>query len=159
MSSSTETFKCTGIDTVVLQTQHFDDGSILCIGDDKLVWLDYERNIAGSYEYPGELIDYSCDSSMAALAFESPENKSSVFGIFTGAEDEKKRVIELEERIKSVKIVNSSACVLTDKSLMSYNDRCTVQKTAPVSSEYIDFSIINDEACLLGYRQIDKIDF
>lgn len=159
ISSSTETFKCTGIDTVVLQTQHFDDGSILCIGDDKLVWLDYERNIAGSYEYPGELIDYSCDSSMAALAFESPENKSSVFGIFTGAEDEKKRVIELEERIKSVKIVNSSACVLTDKSLMSYNDRCTVQKTAPVSSEYIDFSIINDEACLLGYRQIDKIDF
>lgn len=145
------------IKTMVLTSSICEDGSIVAVGDTLYASFSSAGKLISSYKYTSDLVDYSTNGDITALISEHTENEKSNLTIISIG---KKPVeIVVDKTAKSVKVDDKIVYVLCDDELYTYDDEGVLLARADLAIEYVDFAVNDDYVYLLGYDDINRIDF
>ncbi len=145
------------INTLAFNTFLQADGTLVLFGDNKCVCYDRNGEYIGEYVYRDTLIDYQSDDEITALLFENKERRTAslvVFSSITGYITE----IEVTDA-KAIETSGQNVYVMMDKRIVMYNSSGEEINDVKISSDYDEFRKIGDHIYLMGYSDVDRIDF
>ena len=145
------------IDTMIISTKIRDDGTIVAFGDTKCAYYSNNGEYIGSYSYKSKLIDYDCSNTTTALLFENEERRKSSLVLINDIKSDIK-TIEIDDA-KHVSVNNDKALVMTDNKIDEYSNIGTLITDVKIDDSYSDFRKIGNYVLLLGYSDINRIDF
>lgn len=156
--STADRWKAEPIDTLCISVYNTNDGGIFLMGDTKCAYYDASGAMTGSYTYPATLVDGDCKDGKAALLFENETKRQYSLVLLKRAVSELQE-IEFENAVKSVRVQNGNAYILTRSSIMSYSFAGKNETVTEVSDSYESFRQIDDYYFLFGYDTIDRINY
>lgn len=156
-----EKLKSVQLDSLVLSVTKNSSNEYWVVGDTSFYRLDNKGEIVENYEYSGQLIDYACGDNAACVALKGISSNSGKLVFFraddnTGKPTAEKTTSSLPKKLKYEK---NTFILLGNKNAESYNIKGNKLSTANISSDYVDFTFLNANMYLLGYREINKISF
>lgn len=156
--SSTEiVMKTAALETLGFCAAYTPNGCCL-LGRDRFYRLNSEGSIEMNFGYDYELLNYYVGKSLAALVFEGAGGSGGMLSIISFSGEEVKNV-PISGTVKDVYCTDKAIYILTDTSVEAYGSGGDLLATAPLGTVYREFSVIDDEIFLLGYRSVEKIEF
>ncbi len=153
-----EIWASSDIDTMILSLKIMDDGRIAEIGDTKCAYYSSTGEYIGSYAYKTSLVDYSVSGKQTALLFENEERRKSSL-VIIGDIKENIKEISTSDSSKQVLAEDEKVLLMTEKSIDEYASDGSIRTDVKISDDYIDFHKIGNYIFLLGYSDINRIDF
>ena len=145
------------LDTMTISTVPMYDGTIVAVGDTKCAYYDKLGVNTGCYEYKYDLIGYSCSNELTALLFSNEERRHTRLVLIS---DITAQPTELDiDEASHVFVERSCAYILDDKSLTAYSASGEVIDRVELEAEYNNFHRLENYIYLLGYDEINRIDF
>lgn len=160
--STEEIMQSDTLDTLALDVSLNDNDDFWVVGDTKFYKLDNQGKILLEYEYTNELVDYAVSDTCAAVVFNGVQRKSGCLAVFSSdAETSTPDNVLYTEggSPKKLKINSNRIVLLKANEIQAYDKTGNLLATATVSSEYVDFTFLNENVYFLGYRKINKISF
>ena len=160
--STQEVMQSETLDTLALDVCLNDNDNYWVVGDTKFYKLDNEGKILLEYEYTIELVDYAISDNCAAVVFNGVQRKTGSLAVFSSdsTQSTPDNVLYTDGGYpKKLKISSNKIILLKENEIEAYDDSGNLLATAAVSSEYVDFTFLNENVYFLGYREINKISF
>jgi hypothetical protein len=153
-----EIWNSSDIDTMVLALKIMDDGTIVEVGDTKCAYYSSAGEYIGSYAYKTSLVDYSVSGQKAALLLENEERRKSSLVIIGDIKEDIKE-INVSDSSKQVLAEGEKVLLMTENSIDEYASDGSIRTSVKISDDYMDFHKIGNYIFLLGYSDINRIDF
>ncbi|MBQ6633163.1 MAG: hypothetical protein IJH80_03100 [Ruminococcus sp.] len=150
------------INDLVLDTMMNDNEDYWVVGAENFYKLDKDGNVLFTYEYNGQLIDFTLNKASAAVVVEGVGKGNGVLTIFRADSDSDNPNSVIYTEGGSPKKLHSSngmTFLLKENSIDAYDKAGNLLATANVSSDYIDFAYLNDAVYFLDVRELNKISF
>lgn len=150
-------WKSDSLDTMTISAVPMYDGTIVAVGDTKCAYYDKLGVNTGCYDYKYDLIGYSCSNELTALLFSNQERRHTRLVLIS---DISAQPVELDiDEASHVFVERGAAYVLDDKSLTAYSSSGEAVDSVELESEYNNFHRLGNYIYLLGYDEINRIDF
>lgn len=146
------------IETLAISVRLFGSGNIIVFGDTMCAYYDINGNLINSYEYDHPLSDYDSRGSIAALIFSNKERRSSdmvIIDCITGGISK----TVLDYNAENLQVSDNQIYVHSRNEIRSYSSLGEPLSSVDLESEYDDFCRVNNYIFLMGYDQINRIDF
>lgn len=138
--------------------RYCDDDQFWLLADDALYRFSSEGDINFSHEFDFDLVSYSLSDSICALIFESVGVNHTDISIFSADSNDVTK-LAYDENINHIDTDGSTVYFNTDESLYAVSRQGETLATALLDDKYRSFAVINDSVYLLGFRNIQRIDF
>lgn len=145
-------------DTMVMSMEIRDDSSVVAFGDTKCVFYSRNGEMLGSYSYETDLKGFSDSGKLTALAFYNEQRRKSKL-VIVGNPAEDPVILNFNDEIKQVYADGEFVYTMMAEKIIKYSESGTVISEVPISDEYPDFHKLGNHIFLLGYSEIDRIDF
>lgn len=146
------------LDTLIISTQIRSDGKIVAFGDTQTAYFDKDGKQLSSYAYSSRFVDYAASGTTTALLFRNDERRSSSLLIATDT-IEKTIAIPISGAADKIIVDNESVLIMSENTITAYSTAGEVLSSAEISDEYTDFYKLGEHIFLLGYTDINRIDF
>lgn len=147
-----------GLQTLALSVRRFGENNIIIFGDTMCAYYDESGNFIDSYEYKRQLVDYSSDGGLAALLFRNDERRSSelvTVDCLTGTVSEKK----LGYEVLNVQVSGNTVYMQSRDGIESCTAEGEPLSSVKLETDYNDFCRVDSYIYLLGYDEINRIDY
>ncbi len=144
--------------TLALSVQLFGENDIIVFGDTFCAYFDINGNYLGGYDYKRPLVDYSLDGSVAAMAFSNEERRVSelvTIDCNTGIVSEK----ALDRTVLNLQVSGDAVYMQTEYGIEACTSAGDVISDVELDTEYKSFLRMGNYIYLLGYDEINRIDF
>ncbi|MCL2052892.1 MAG: DUF5711 family protein [Oscillospiraceae bacterium] len=145
------------IDTLVLSVRLLGD-NIIVFGDTRYLYYSKNGLLLKNYEYPLPITGYDSNEYIAALIFEDEERRSSMLVIVDGETGDAKEV-SLDYLAFNVSVKDKLVYVQSPGNISAYDKTGRLASFVDLSSDYESFSRISGYIYLLGYDEINRINF
>lgn len=145
------------VNTMAMSVQPV-NGGVMMFGDNKCVFFDSDGNYKTSFEYKNTLVDFGCSSDMTAILFKDQERRRMSLMMINNA-DYSVNELFIDGDANDLTVSGSEAYVLTQGGVKSYYADGTEGPKADLENEYDGFVKIGNYIYLLGYDEINRIDF
>lgn len=151
---------------VAMQTSSFEtlgfaigycDGGIWLLGHDRILKLDDSGSVSFTYEYDYNLSDYGICGKLAALAFEGAGESGGRLAIIQA--DGGTFETSLDSEPNDMYCTDSEIYLCFGAKIDALDCDGNLLATAPCDTVYRQFTVLNGEIYLLGYRTVEKIGF
>lgn len=153
-----ETWVTEPLETLCLNIELSEDGSIFLFGDTKCAYYDMQGNQLGGYSYKNSLISGDSKNGKCAMLFENQERRKTTMLLIQDFQTTPIEII-VDNNIKKICVQDGLVYVLKNNALETYNFDGTLLSTAEVSDIYRNFVKIDDEMFLISYNSINKIEY
>lgn len=145
------------VDSLVFASVPMYNGTIVAVGDKKCTYCDSNGAVNGSYTYDNSVSDYACSDEMTAILFKNEKQRTASLTLIS---DITKKPVEIAvPGAEKVAVVRSCAIVLTDNGVRAYDNMGKEIESLKLTNRYDDFYCLGNYLYLLGYDEIDRIDF
>ncbi len=156
--SSTEIqFKTSPVKALTFALGYSHDGFWL-IADDALYRFSREGDVDFTSKFDFDLVSYSLSDSTCALVFESVGVNHTNISIFTHDSSDITQ-LTLEDNVNHISVSDSTVYYNTDSTLYAVSSKGESLATAQLDDVYRAFAVLDDSVYLMGYRNIQRIDF
>lgn len=156
-SSTDIKFKTAPVKALTFALGHCGDGFWL-IADDALYRFSKDGDIDFTEKFDFDLVSYSFSNSTCALVFESVGVNHTNVSIFSNDSNDVTH-ITLEDDLNHIFINESTVYYNTNTMLHAISSKGESLATAELDDIYREFVVLNDSVYLMGYRNIQRIDF
>ncbi len=151
-------WKSGDIETLALNVKTFGSDKIIVIGDTKCEYFDTNGILIDSYSYDRDLKDYEVSSGLCALIFDDTERRCSTLVTIDSVSNETAE-IPLDFVALNVDCVGDTVYIHSRTDIFAFNSAGEMTSTAELLSDYDDFVRIDKYIFLLGYDEINRIDY
>ncbi len=145
------------ISTMAMSTKSVDGGELM-FGDNMCAYFDESGRYKTSVGYKNTLIDFDSSKELTALIFENQERRKTVLMLINNA-DNTVSELSISGLAKDITVEGSSVYILTSSGISSYNADGTEGASVSLDDEYDGFVKLDGYIYLLGYDEINRIDF
>lgn len=145
------------ISTMAMSTSSVEGGELM-FGDNMCAFFDNNGNYKTSVEYKNTLIDFDSSKELTALIFENQERRRTVLKLINNA-DNSVNELNVNGIAKDITVEGTTAYILTSSGISSYNADGTEGAGVSLDDEYDGFVKLGGYIYLLGYDEINRIDF
>ena len=128
------------------------------LADDALYRFGADGGVNFSYEFDFDLVSYSFSDSVCALIFESVGVNHTNISIFEADSNDVAELV-LDDNINHIHVDASTVYFNTNDMLYAVSSKGEILTKALLDDKYRSFAVLNDSVYLLGYRNIQRIDF
>lgn len=146
------------LETLALSVRLFGNDNIIVFGDTVCAYYDTNGNFINSYEYERKLVDYDSSGSIAAMIFVNEERRSSDI-VIIDCEDETVNEKSLDEEVLNIQVSGDNVYMHTRYGIESCTSSGETVSSVILDAEYDDFLRTEGYIYLLGYDEINRIDF
>lgn len=146
------------IQTLALSVRRYGENNIILFGDTMCAYYDENGNFTDSYEYKRQLVDYSSDGNIAAMLFRNDERRSSelvTIDCLTGTVSEK----NLGYEVLNVQVSGNTVYMQSRDGIESCTADGELLSSVQLDTDYNDFCRVDSYIYLLGYDEINRIDY
>ena len=146
------------LQTLALSVRRYGENNIILFGDTMCAYYDENGNFTDSYEYKRQLVDYSSDGNIAAMLFRNDERRSSelvTIDCFTGTVSEK----NLGYEVLNVQVSGNTVYMQNRDGIESCTADGESLSSVQLDTDYNDFCRVDSYIYLLGYDEINRIDY
>lgn len=146
------------ITTLALSVRRFGENNIIIFGDTMCAYYDTNGNFVGSYSYKRQLVGYSSEEGTAALVFRNDERRSSelvTIDSLTGTFN----TINLGYEALNIQISGNTVYVQSRNGIEALSPDGAVISSVNLDTDYNGFCRMNNYIYLLGYDEINRINF
>lgn len=156
-----ELMRSENLDSLVYGVGSNNGGRIWAVGDEKFYLLNQSGEILDSYEYTADMISYSLNEDCAAVLTSGTARGVYRLAIFDCDADNVQPEIIMHENgtAEKVSCVDDAVYLLSSDSVDAYDVNGSLLATAEVDGNNTDFVYYNDAVYLMGYREVNKIEF
>lgn len=147
-----------GLETLAVSVRLFGADNIVVFGDNLCAYYDVNGNFIKSYEYDFNLSGFDSEGNLAALIFKNTERKTTnlvTIDCLSGEISERK----LEYIAENIQVSHNLVYVQKHNGITAYTAYGAVSSEVTLESDYDDFRKNNNHIFLLGYDEINRIDF
>ncbi len=147
-----------GLETLAVSVRLFGADNIIVFGDNLCAYYDVNGAFIKSYEYDFNLSGYDSDGNLAALIFKNTERKTTdlvTIDCLSGEISERK----LEYLAKNIQVSGNLVYVQKHNGITAYTAYGAISAEAALESDYDDFRKNHNHIFLMGYDEINRIDF
>jgi len=145
------------VNTMAMSVQPV-SGGVMMFGDNKCIFFDSDGNYKTSFEYKNTLVDFDCSSDMTAILFKDQERRRMSLMMINNA-DYSANELFIDGDANDLTVSGSEVYVLTQSGVKAYYADGTEGPKADLENEYDGFVKIGNYIYLLGYDEINRIDF
>ncbi len=157
-SSTDIKFKTSPVKALTFALGHCKDDGFWLIADDALYRFTEDGTIEFTSEFDFDLVSYSLSDSTCALIFESVGVNHTNVSIYS-YNSEDVTDIALEDSVNHIFVNDSTVYYNTDTQLYAISSKGESLATAKLDDIYRSFAVLGDSVYLMGYRNIQRIDF
>lgn len=146
------------LQTLALSVRRYGENNIILFGDTMCAYYDENGNFTDSYEYKRQLVDYSSDGNIAAMLFRNDERRSSelvTIDCLTGTVSEK----NLGYEVLNVQVSGNTVYMQSRNGIESCTADGEPLSSVQLDTDYNDFCCVDSYIYLLGYDEINRIDY
>lgn len=146
------------LQTLALSVRLFGENNIIMFGDTMCAYYDESGNFTDSYEYKRQLVDYSSEAGIAALLFKNDERRSSelvTIDCTEGTISEK----NLGYEVLNVQVSGNTVYMQSREGIESCTAGGEPLSSVKLETDYNDFCRVGNYIYLLGYDEINRIDY
>lgn len=145
------------VNTMAMSVQPV-SGGVMMFGDNKCIFFDSDGKYKTSFEYKNTLVDFDCSSDMTAILFKDQERRRMSLMMINNA-DYSANELFIDGDANDLTVSGSEVYVLTQSGVKAYYADGTEGPKADLENEYDGFVKIGNYIYLLGYDEINRIDF
>ena len=145
------------ISTMAMSTSSVEGGMVM-FGDNMCAFFDESGKYKTSVEYKNTLIDFDCSGDLTALIFENQERRKTVLKMINNV-DNSVNELSVNGIAKDITVEGNTAYILTSSGISSFNSDGTEGADVYLDDEYDGFVKLDGYIYLLGYDEINRIDF
>lgn len=145
------------IETLALSAKTYGDG-IMLLGDTMFAYFNSSGKLIKTYQYKRQLVDYSMEGNAAAMIFVNEERRTSelvTVDCSTGNITEK----PLDHEVLNVQINGNTVYLQNRDGIGSFTMSGERISGVELDTDYKNFCRISDYIYLLGYDEINRIDY
>lgn len=135
-----------------------ENDNIYMVGDTFCNIYNSEGSLVQTYTYQSDLMDYSYSNNCLALLL-NDESRHKIKLVVFSSPTELPYESYFQNNIKSVYVSGNGIYVMSSVGIDEYKSDGTKISSVELDDAYNDFIRIDDYAFLVGYDQIDRIDF
>lgn len=146
------------LQTLALSVRLFGENNIIVFGDSICACYDTNGTFVNSYVYKRKLVDYSSDGNIAAMIFANEERRTSelvTINCADGTVSEK----TLDRETLNIQVSGDTVYMQTKNGIESRTADGTVISSAELDTDYEGFLRMGKYIYLLGYDEINRIDY
>lgn len=148
-------------DGIALEARKMENGDYWVVCDNKFVKFDKSGKQRYCYDLVNELISFDLTDRYAALYMGSVTGTHATLMMYD-CEDQSDDVgtqIDVKGKPQKLQIKDSDIIAFNDKTVDCYDVKGNLLSTVSVSQNYVDCVYANKAVYLLGYRNINKLNF
>lgn len=146
------------IDTLEIYTRCASDGTICVVGNTACAYYSKNGELLGNYAFEGTLIDAHLEDGRAAMIIQDDQQRATSL-VLLDQSAEKPSVTELPSTASCVRVFDGDAYVMSPGNVTSYDFSGEPLATVTLEGAYTSFIRENGYLFLLGYDQVDRVDF
>ncbi len=150
-----EAFVISDLHTLIYKTAYTESGNIWVVGDDCFLLVATDGTVVQEKQLNNTVEGYTLSAQTAAVVTASLTNGESL--LYTADETEITQTT-IDEAVQ-IHALDDLVYILTDDTVFSVNSTGKTVATAELSDNYSNFVYIDEMVYLLGYREIDKVEF
>ncbi|MBQ8567651.1 MAG: hypothetical protein IJ446_00345 [Oscillospiraceae bacterium] len=136
-----------------------ENNSIVLFGDTKCSYVNDSGIILAEHEYGDDLLDYASSSELAAVLLENSALRKYTLMLVSSNNCTEAVYAELPEAARHIAVKDKMVYVLTGSGIYTYNNMGLEVSGVNLTDSYDNFCPINGYMFLLGYDEINRIDF
>lgn len=136
-----------------------ENNSIVLFGDTKCAYVNDGGIILAEHEYGDELLDYASSPKLAAVLLENSALRKYTLMLVSSNNCTEAVYAELPEPARHIAVRGSMVYVLTESGIYTYNNLGLEVSGVNLTDSYDNFCPLNGYMFLLGYDEINRIDF
>lgn len=146
------------LETMALYAGFSSDNTLCVLGSKSCAFYSKSGELKSQYDLDGELIDAHLEDGRAALVVQDMQERvTSLVLLDHSAEDVS--VVPLDATASCVRVFDGDAYVMMPGNITSYDFSGKALATVSLESSYTSFLRSNGYLFLLGYDQIDRVNF
>ena len=146
------------LDTLVVQTEISSDGTLCVIGNTLCAYYSSTGEVLGTYTYNGTLLSADVNNGKAALILQDDQQRQTSLALWNPSDDDP-NVTSLDSSASYVQVADGDAFVMSSGNITSYDFSGSAVATVELEDTYTSFLKQDGYLFLLGYNQIDRVDF
>lgn len=146
------------LDTLVIQTEIASDGTLCVVGDSLCAYYSSTGDLQGEYAYTGTLVSASIENGRVGLIVEDDQQRETILVLLDQTAEEVE-IVDLDESASYILVADNDALVMTDGCITAYDFTGDTVATVDLEDSYTSFLKQDGYIFLLGYNQIDRVDF
>ncbi len=146
------------LDTLVVEAGFSSEDTFCVIGNTLCAYYSKSGEVLGTYAYNGTLVHASLENGRAALIVQDDQKRQTSLVLLDRNADQPE-IVPIEADASYVSVVDGDAIVMEDGLVTSYDFSGTPIATVTLDGSYTAFIRRDGYVFLLGYDQIDRVDF
>lgn len=146
------------LETLAVSVRLFGSEHIIMFGDSMCAYYDINGNFTNAYKYDYNLSGYDSEGNLAALIFSNAERRSTDIVSINGETGEIYEKI-LDYSAENVQISDGMVFVHERNGIYAYTPAGELYSSVSLDSDYDSFRRIGNYIFLMGYDEINRIDF
>ncbi len=146
------------LETLALYAGFTSSGTLCVVGNTSCAYYSKKGELLGSYIFDGTLIDAHLEDGRIALIVQDDQTRSTSLALLDQSADDIS-VTDLPATASCVRVFDGDAYVMSNGNVTSYDFSGRALATVALADSYTSFIRENGYLFLLGYDQIDRVDF
>lgn len=146
------------LDTLAVQTNIDSDGRLCVVGDTLCAYYGANGEVLGTYTYEGTLLSAAVENGRVALIVQDDEVRQTDLILLNRSAGDV-QIVPLDDSASYVQVSDSDAFVMDSGEITSYVFSGDTIATVALEDSYNAFLKRNGYIFLLGYQQIDRVDY
>lgn len=146
------------LETLPYSVRTFGEENIIVFGNNLCAYYDINGNLVKVYNYDYTVTGFDSDSNTAAMVFNLPESRES---LLVTLDKNTSQVYEttLDFIADNIQVSDRIVYIQNNSGIISYTPFGAESSSAKLSEDYDDFRKLNNQIFLMGYDEINRIDF
>ena len=146
------------LETLPYSVRTFGEENIIVFGNNLCAYYDINGNLVKVYNYDYTITGFDSDSNTAAMVFNLPESRES---LLVTLDKNTSQVYEttLDFIADNIQVSDRIVYIQNNSGIISYTPFGAESSSAKLSEDYDDFRKLNNQIFLMGYDEINRIDF
>lgn len=146
------------LETLPFSVRTFGSENIIVFGDNLCAYYDINGKIVKAYSYDYTLTGFDSDENTAAMIFNLPESRSSQL---VTIEKNTGQIYEtrIDFTVDSLHVSDRLIYLLNADGIISYTPFGAESSSVRLEDDYDDFRKLNNHIFLMGYDEINRINF
>jgi len=146
------------LETLVVKSGVTSDNTLCIIGNSACAYYNNGGALLSSYTYTGTLVSASVENGKAALLIADDQQREISLILMNGSANDP-TIVSVDTSASYLTVTDGDAIVMSDDNITSYSFSGTAIATVALDGSYDSFLKQDGYVLLLGYNQIDRVDF
>lgn len=146
------------LETLSVKSGFSSEGELCVVGNTACAYYSSTGEMLGTYNYNGTLVSADLENGKAALIIQDDQKRDTSLVLLNKSVSSPK-VVPIDSTAELVRVFDEDAIVMSPGNITSYDFSGSAVATVKLEGAYTSFLKQDGYLFLLGYDQIDRVDF